>query len=119
MPRAPFDTAADIFTGSGTAFPDTLRFTVAGRLVAIDQISTPRPLAMHCPFYFTYNGLSISVGGLSIGAGSFTYDLTTSDYLEIPPGSGNYFTALQTEIVIPPRAGLVPYRRVHLLEGVF
>lgn len=119
MPRAAFDDIVAVYRGPGTATPMSFRFTLNCRFVPLSQLSTQRPLDLAAFAYLTWNGTSLTVGNVTTTFPSISVDYSTADVIEYPPLSEIYFTVLRTEIVVPVRLGLVPYRRAWLTHVFF
>jgi len=118
MPRAPYDTTADALKGPHTGDPLGYKFTLAGRLVPINHEVNPAPAALACTHYFNWNGTALTVGDVAFASGYAAIDIGSSDILECPPGSGNYYTVFRTAEIVPRRSGLLTYRRAWLLPGL-
>lgn len=113
--RGSYNTTGDVYTGPGAAVPNAFRFTISCRHVFDDPLDQQRPVGFRTDSYITYNGNSLTAGDLDTSVLPWTFDPSTADVVELPPGSGAFFTVFKTELVRPRRAGAVPYRRVLLL----
>lgn len=117
MPRAEFNDVANVYFGPGTATPGDLKFTVSCRLVPEGQIDLTSPALDSPVAHVTYVGPATSAGGLSIGAGDYTVDLTLADVWEFDSLPGFLFTAMRAELVVPEN-GTTPYRRAYLWDFI-
>lgn len=113
MPRADYDTSADVYTGPSAPMPNTFRFNVPCRLVYQSHYLVQQPSPMRMDFYANYSGLLTTAGSSSRIGGIITVNLNTADVWEVPPGSANFLTVFKTCIILPTRAGILPYRRVY------
>lgn len=114
MPRAPFDTTADVYAGPGTATPGAFKRTVNARLVQDLRKAAERPNAIACFIYINCDGPLLLAGTTTVLPPNVTIHTDKADVLECPSGSGQFFTVVRCEAIIPRRAGLTPYNRAHV-----
>lgn len=116
MPKAAYNTTADVYRGPNHPLAGAYRFTLVGRLVVVNRDLGVTPTLLNWSHYFNWNGLPLSTANPGSFGFIMTYDFGFNDVLESPPGSGNFYHVMKTETVLPRRAGLLTYRRAFLIQ---
>jgi len=115
MPRAAYDTTAEVTFGAGTGTPGAVRMVVACRLVFDGRPLLFEPAVFRHDYYVNWNGPQTSAGTYSVFPPLVHWDASTADIWEIPQGSGQFFQVIRRATIRPVKPGLPFYNRAWLL----
>lgn len=115
MPRADWDITVDIYSGPSAGVPNVYLSTRQARVVPAVRGALKTPASLFPTFYITHSGTRLSAGTTITGAGFIQWNHGLANRVEIPSGSGVFWTVSLACLVLPRITTLPSYSKAWLV----